>query len=201
MDNRMKREHARLRRPVRLASRSTLRESDPTRSFVNHVMSIDDRPTIWPPGRPTPTPSSRTVFPLPCPLARANGPSTSPTRPPSPAFPTSLPVTSTTWKRCTSGRHGTSADSNWSSRQRDLGIIRDQTRGDAWAFRNIVHAAFLAPDAHSLEKNYFNEKIANNITFYNNTYVNAPPPQVPLDPLLAEPEQYRCRWRQTRYWP
>ncbi len=23
------------------------RESDPTRSFVNHVMSIDDRPTIW----------------------------------------------------------------------------------------------------------------------------------------------------------
>lgn len=49
------------------------------------------------------------------------------------------------------------------------GIIKDQTRGEAWALRNIADAAAFAADSDSLLKNYFTTKIGNNITYSNAT--------------------------------
>lgn len=47
------------------------------------------------------------------------------------------------------------------------GFIRDEIRGEGWAFRNIVDAAAFVPDSEPTIKNYYNEKITNNIKEWN----------------------------------
>lgn len=47
----------------------------------------------------------------------------------------------------------------------------DQVRGQAWALRTLVHAAYVTPDSHPL-KSYFLEKLDNNIEYYNETWLN-----------------------------
>ena len=55
---------------------------------------------------------------------------------------------------------------NASYRQKDKGLITpDQVRGEAWALRQLVDAAKIAPDAHS-EKAYFDSKVRNNLQYY-----------------------------------
>jgi hypothetical protein len=51
-------------------------------------------------------------------------------------------------------------------RERDMGLLKaDQTRGEAWTLRNLLHIAALAPDG-SKEKDYFEAKLANNLEYY-----------------------------------
>jgi len=52
-------------------------------------------------------------------------------------------------------------DPSW-GRDYSQGLLRDQVRGEAWALRQIADAAAIAPDGEP-EKDYFEEKISNNI--------------------------------------
>ncbi len=55
---------------------------------------------------------------------------------------------------------------NAAYRQKDKGLITpDQVRGQAWALRQLVDAAKIAPDARS-EKAYFDNKVRNNLQYY-----------------------------------
>jgi hypothetical protein len=70
---------------------------------------------------------------------------------------------------------------NQFSRHDNWGWFNDedvQTRGQAWALRDIAEAAFLAPDG-TPEKAYFTEKTLNNLAieegFQNETHGNFPP--------------------------
>jgi len=51
----------------------------------------------------------------------------------------------------------------------DWGYIADQSRGEAWALRNLAFAAVAAPDG-SPEKAYFTEKLNNNIAVKEGKY-------------------------------
>jgi len=55
---------------------------------------------------------------------------------------------------------------NAAYRQKEKGLLApDQTRGEAWALRQLVDAAKIAPDNHP-EKQYFDAKVKNNLDFY-----------------------------------
>lgn len=55
---------------------------------------------------------------------------------------------------------------NAAYRQKEKGLITpDQTRGEAWALRQLVDAAKIAPDSHP-EKKYFDSKVKNNLEYY-----------------------------------
>ena len=149
------------------------READVSKSFYNHPISIDDRPTVW-------TTASRAhtfgalADKLPEPIgdvdSAAHGWSIEKAHQGSFAY---MPYLITgeyfylqemyywaSW--CLS--YG-DYNSDW-GRDYSTGLIRDQVRGEAWAFRNIVDAAALAEDG-SLDKTYFSSKISNNITKWN----------------------------------
>ncbi|MFH0900075.1 MAG: discoidin domain-containing protein [Pseudomonadota bacterium] len=61
-------------------------------------------------------------------------------------------------------------DSNHEYRQRERGLFHGQVRAQAWAIRNLVHAAVMAPDGEP-EKEYFLDKVANNIEAWDEKYV------------------------------
>ncbi len=64
------------------------------------------------------------------------------------------------------------ADGNYGNRQGSVGIIAEpQTRGKAWGIRNVADAANMAPDADVLEKDYFTEKVNNNLNYWTGIYV------------------------------
>ncbi|HJS21852.1 MAG TPA: hypothetical protein VJ764_04290 [Steroidobacteraceae bacterium] len=63
-----------------------------------------------------------------------------------------------------SGRHGGSQGL----------LVWDQVRGQAWMLRTLAQAAYAAPDAHPL-KNYLEQKLQNNITYYRNNWVDSNP--------------------------
>lgn len=48
-----------------------------------------------------------------------------------------------------------------------------QLRGQAWTMRTLGHTAYITPDNHPL-KYYFEEKLGNNIVWYDSTYVQNP---------------------------
>ena len=55
---------------------------------------------------------------------------------------------------------------NAAYRQKEKGLIApDQTRGEAWALRQLVDAAKIAPDGHH-EKKYFDSKVKSNLQYY-----------------------------------
>jgi hypothetical protein len=55
---------------------------------------------------------------------------------------------------------------NAAYRQKEKGLIApDQTRGEAWALRQLVDAAKIAPDSHP-EKKYFDSKVKSNLQYY-----------------------------------
>ncbi len=55
---------------------------------------------------------------------------------------------------------------NAAYRQKEKGLIApDQTRGEAWALRQLVDAAKIAPDGHP-EKAYFESKVETNLEWY-----------------------------------
>ncbi len=63
----------------------------------------------------------------------------------------------------------------WPVHEGSLGlVVRDQIRGQAWSMRTLGHAAFITPDDHPL-KNYFIDKLNNNIDWYDATYADMPP--------------------------
>jgi hypothetical protein len=47
----------------------------------------------------------------------------------------------------------------------------DQIRGQAWGLRTLGDAAYITPDDHPL-KSYFLDKLSNNISYYNTTWLN-----------------------------
>ncbi|UCD58387.1 MAG: hypothetical protein JSV16_04525, partial [Candidatus Hydrogenedentota bacterium] len=62
---------------------------------------------------------------------------------------------------------------NAAYRQKDKGLIApDQVRGQAWALRQLVDAAKVAPDDRP-EKAYFDSKVRNNLEYYNR-FVSGP---------------------------
>ncbi len=149
------------------------RESDPNRSFYQHVMSIDDRPTIW---------AGWWDF---------SGTS------PADALPPSLDTENTIWTVDSSHQPSLAyvpylvtgdyyyleemyfwagrnlAYNNWAYRGGDgsLGLLHTQdTRAQAWSLRNIADAANMAPDG-DIEKPYFIEKTNNNIADYVDRFV------------------------------
>jgi hypothetical protein len=53
------------------------------------------------------------------------------------------------------------------------GLVKsDQVRGQAWAMRTLAEAAYITPDRDAL-KSQFNTFVANNLDWYNTTYVSA----------------------------
>jgi hypothetical protein len=72
-------------------------------------------------------------------------------------------------------------------RQAGDGLVKsDQVRGQAWSLRTLAQAAFITPDAHPM-KSYFEQKMANNIEWYNAQYVEAAHnPLGWISPLLSE---------------
>jgi hypothetical protein len=59
-------------------------------------------------------------------------------------------------------------------RNREAGLIKsDQVRGQAWSLRSIAESAWALPDNHSM-KNYFQVRLANNLNWYAQQYVNNP---------------------------
>ena len=55
---------------------------------------------------------------------------------------------------------------NAAYRQKEKGLITpDQIRGEAWALRQLVDAAKIAPDSHP-QKRYFDSKVRNNLEYY-----------------------------------
>lgn len=67
---------------------------------------------------------------------------------------------------------------NASYRSFRLGLLEhDQVRGQAWAWRTLGQAVFIAPTTDP-QKTYLEEKMMNNITWYNTTYTNNPSAQV-----------------------
>jgi len=155
-----------------------IRESDPGRAFHQHVLSIDDRPTVW---------TGWWDF----------GPTSEDDRLPAPIGPTD-----TEWS--VDGAHQPSfacvpylvtgdyyyleemyfwagwdlSDTNYSVRGYDAGWIHDQARGIAWRNRNLADAANMAPDADVLEKSYFTEKVLNNIAHWDDIYISGYYPTV-----------------------
>jgi hypothetical protein len=62
---------------------------------------------------------------------------------------------------------------NAAYRERQAGlIIPDQVRGQAWALRQLVDAAKIAPDDHP-EKDYFDSKVRSNLRYYRR-FVDGP---------------------------
>jgi len=55
------------------------------------------------------------------------------------------------------------------ARHASWGVVADQIRGEAWALRNIAHAAFFAPDG-TPEKTYFTQKAAYNLAAIEGMY-------------------------------
>jgi len=55
-------------------------------------------------------------------------------------------------------------------REYGKGILQShQVRGEAWAMRALGQAAYITPDDHAL-KNYFIDRVNDNLDYYNNTY-------------------------------
>ncbi len=84
-------------------------------------------------------------------------------------------------------------DGNWSDREGSLGIqdASSQTRGVAWSIRNIADAASMAPDSFSVEKDYFIEKVNNNLSKWSDVYVNGTWPSnrwIATQPTTLVPE-------------
>lgn len=63
---------------------------------------------------------------------------------------------------------------NSSNRQGSKGLLySDQVRGEAWAMRTLGQAAYITPDNHPL-KQYFIDRVNDNLDYYNNTYALNP---------------------------
>jgi hypothetical protein len=142
------------------------RESDSSKSFYGHIVSIDDRPSV----RTSGDYASTWGFPednLPSAIGSLSTDWT-PDRSHQGSF-AYLPYLITGeyyylqemyywagWDLSQGPGH-----IDW-GRNYAEGLIRDQVRGEAWAIRNIAQASALAPDS-DIEKAYFNSKISNNI--------------------------------------
>ncbi len=147
-----------------------VRESDPARPFHQHIISIDDRPTLW---------LGRWDFQwqnnedrIPAPVGpTSTGWSVDKAHQASFAYVPYM-VTGEYWylEEMYFWAGWDLADSNPSYRERERGLIKDQVRGDAWAIRNVADAANLAPDG-DIEKPYLAEKVANNIAYWTDKYV------------------------------
>jgi hypothetical protein len=138
------------------------RESDPAESFYGHIISIDDRPTVW---------FGREDFHY---------------QEDEDKLPESIGDETTVWH--VDRAHQTSfayipymvtgeryyldelyywsgynlGASNFSYRERETGLIVDQVRGEAWGIRVLAQAASIAPDT-DIENDYLNQKVQNNI--------------------------------------
>jgi len=146
------------------------RESDTSRSFYGHIVSIDDRPTVWIDREdfqwqddndrlPEPIGSEETVWYI----DRAHQASF--------AY---IPYLITGEKYYLDELYYWAGydlgASNFSYREENKGLIKDQVRGEAWAIRNIAEAAALAPD-DDIEKVYLEEKVQNNIDEWLNEQI------------------------------
>ncbi len=146
------------------------RETDPARSFYQHPLSVDDRPTLW---------ISNPTWHY---IAEAD------------RLPDPIGDMTTPW--AVDGAHQASfayipylatgdlyyleemyfwasydiLNSDAGYRGADLGLIQEQVRGEAWEFRNLVDAASLAPD-NDLERPYLIEKANNSITAWKQQYL------------------------------
>ncbi len=162
MDNRMKEimlNHAEMASGIPIH----YRESDPARSFYGHIISIDDRPTVWL-GRedyqyqdaadmlPAPIGSEATVWYV----DRAHQTSF--------AY---IPYMVTGERYYLDEMYFWSGydlgSLNFSYREMEKGLIADQVRGEAWAIRVLAQTAAIAPD-NDIEKAYIHEKVLNNIS-------------------------------------
>jgi len=77
-------------------------------------------------------------------------------------------------------------------REREKGLLKaNQTRGQAWTMRNLLHAAALAPD-DSKEQAYFEAKLADNLAYYKS--IATAPGASPLG-------LYGGTYAYTRGWP
>ncbi len=148
-----------------------VRESDSARSAYTHILTIDDRPTIWIGWWDYSGTYAADRLPA--------------------------PVGSMATEWTVDGSHQTSfacipylvtgdffyleemyfwagwdlASGNWSYRGGSTGLIIEQTRGVAWVARNVADAANMAPDVDTFEKSYFAQKINNNLASWTITYI------------------------------
>ncbi len=147
------------------------RESDQTCSFVNHIMSIDDRPTIWVHNLASNQTAAEDKLPV------AIGSTTTPYTPDLAHQPSmdyvAYMVTGDYYyleeMYFWAGWDLTMIDGG--PRQYSVGILSGETRRQAWAIRNIADAANLAPDADTLEKGYFTEKVNNNLVYWVDKFI------------------------------
>lgn len=69
-------------------------------------------------------------------------------------------------------------DPNLRGRSQGL-LFGDQLRGQAWALRSVGEAARAAPDSHPM-KAYYEQKLANNLSYYSTQYSASNPEVSPL---------------------
>ncbi|MHC4716661.1 MAG: LEPR-XLL domain-containing protein, partial [Planctomycetota bacterium] len=140
-----------------------LRESDPTRANYQKIISIDDRPTVWAgwwdydytdpaDALPAPIGSTSTIWSV----DKAHQASFA-------TIPYLITGDYYYFEEMNFWAAWDLADDWYPQRQKDKGIVEGQTRGEAWAIRNIADAANLAPDMHADDAAYFNEKINNTL--------------------------------------
>lgn len=155
------------------------RENDSSKSFYMHPISIDDRPTVWT-AMDMADSYGNNGDKLPAPIglfgSAQHGWSVDHAHQSSQAY---IPYLITGdryfldemyywagWS-LSACEYGDEWGRNYSNGTLNAGVYNSgiQTRGVAWAFRNIVDAAAFAPN-QDIEKQYFEEKIGNMITKY-----------------------------------
>ncbi len=150
------------------------RECDPNRTFYHHVISIDERPTI-----DLKSLDDQRYIALEDQLPTEIGSVESPWSPDlahQPSFDYVQYLVTGDYYYLEEMYFWAGWDltiGNQTDRQFDVGYIKSETRGMAWALRNIGDAASIAPDADSLEKNYFTQKVNNNLAIYRDDYINS----------------------------
>ena len=160
------------------------REYDSNKTFYRHPISIDDRQTVWTKDDWVPRSSTAGTVSDRLPVAIGNYDSqyhgwiVDRAHQGSWAF---IPYLITGEKYYIDEMYYWAAynlsanDSNNDyGRAGSTGLIRDETRGEAWALRNIADAAAFAVDG-DIEKAYFTDKINNNITLEWGTWSNKYP--------------------------
>ena len=153
------------------------RESDASRPSYGHLVTVDDRPSVWlswwdyayqDPNDmlPPPVGSTDTVWNVD--RQHAFSPSYVP-------YLVTGDLYYVEELYFWAGYHV--ADQNGYYREFATGLINDATRGEAWAIRNMADAGLIAPDAHVLEKSYFTDKVQNNLDHWYDEFVVGTPAQ------------------------
>ncbi|HUW82091.1 MAG TPA: Calx-beta domain-containing protein, partial [Phycisphaerae bacterium] len=148
-----------------------LRESDSLRPSYLHPINIDDRPTVWSGWWDYEWQDAEDKLPAPIGTTSSEWSVDKAHQPSLACIPYLVTGDFYYLEEMYFWASWDLSDSNHTYRYDDLGIFRDQVRGDAWAIRNVADPANLAPDDHVFDKTYYTNKTNSNLTWWYDHYV------------------------------